>query len=137
MDVIVTLRERILDLAAVTALVGSRVYVQILPQRPTLPAVRLQKIDEQQGMQFRGVIGMARARVQVDAVSTTREASLAIDQAIAGAGDASGLLGWRGTAGSPSVEIVGIFPVNVTEQYDAEDLNQFKVIRDYFVWYRP
>jgi hypothetical protein len=136
MDVVTALRDRMMDLSAVTALVSSRVYVQVLPQRPTLPAVRLQKIDEQQGMQFRGSIGVVRARVQVDAVSTTREASLEIDQAIAGTGDGTGLIGWRGTVASPSEEILAILPSNVTEQYDADDLNQFKVIRDYIVWYR-
>jgi hypothetical protein len=135
-DVVAAVRLRILDIDAVTALVASRVYVQILPQRPTLPAIRLQRISDIQGMHLRGAGGKSSARVQCDIVATTREAALAILAELDGPGDGSALIGWRGEVGSPGFEIDSIAPANITERFDAEDLTQFKVIRDYFVDYQ-
>ena len=138
MDVVAAVRERILSLSSVTAAVSSRVYAQILPQRPDLPAIRLQRISDVGSMQLRGIGGVRRARVQCDIVATSRETALAILEDLDGPGDGSAMLGFRGTVGSPGspgVEIDCIAPANITERFDADDLTQYKVIRDYFVDY--
>jgi hypothetical protein len=67
------------------------------------------------------------ARVQVDAVALTREAAVALDEAIAGDGAGSGLIGWK-------TSVVQMVRSRLTrEAFDPLDLNQFKVMRDYEV----
>jgi hypothetical protein len=135
MDVCDALRDRILSLVNVTTLVGSRVYTHLLPQRVTLPAVRLQRISETEAMQQRGVGGIVRARVQVDSVSRTRDQAIAIDEALFGDGAGSGMAGWRGDIGSPPFHVNGIYPAMVREVFDGEELAQFRVMRDYWVFF--
>jgi hypothetical protein len=120
-------RTRILSLAAVTAIVGARVYMLTFPQRVVLPAVRVQRIIDFEPMQLRGTDGSIVARVQVDAVALTREAAVALDEAIAGDGAGSGLIGWK-------TSVVQFVRSRLTrEAFDPLDLNQFKVMRDYEV----
>lgn len=52
--------------AGVTSLVGTRVYQLVLPQGGTLPAIRVQLIDDPQTKHLRGPNGLTAARVQVD-----------------------------------------------------------------------
>jgi hypothetical protein len=92
-----------------------------------LPAVRVQRISDSEAMQLRGTDGSIVARVQVDSVALTREAAVALDEAIAGDGAGSGLIGWK-------TSVVQLVRSRLTrEAYDALELNQFKVMRDYEV----
>jgi hypothetical protein len=127
-------RDRILAVSAATGLVGARVYTDLLPQSPTLPAVRVQRIDEFESAHLRGAGGPYRARVQVDAVATTLAGAFALDAAMHGDGAGSGLSGWSGnTSGSPAIWVWSILPIDVRDDYDAEELRQFRVMRDYWV----
>lgn len=67
-------RTKLLATSGVTTLVNQRVWMQTLPQQPTLPAVRLQLIDEVPEAHLRGVDDLMPARVQVD-VFTGRNSS--------------------------------------------------------------
>ncbi len=106
-------RERLLDIPALTALVGARVYQMILPQDGVLPAVRVQRISGMQEQQLRGPDGLIKSRVQVDAYAAPGSSAswysavTAIADAWHGDGlgaDATGLFGWIGWAGgSPPV----------------------------------
>jgi hypothetical protein len=121
------IRTRILAITAATAIVGARVYMLTFPQRPTLPAVRVQRVSDSEEMQLRGTGGSIVARVQVDSVALTREAAVALDEAIAGDGAGSGLIGWQ-------TAVVQLVRSRLTrETFDALELNQFKVMRDYEV----
>jgi hypothetical protein len=148
MTVIEAVRTRLLQIDALTALVGTRIYALKLPQSPTLPAMRLQQIGREELTHLRGSTGIYRARVQVDAV--TEEASggdpyeeaHAVSDAAHGDGfdceNASGLNGWRGDIGSPAFTITGVLPVpsgGPREMVDPDELNQVKVMHDYFVWF--
>jgi len=98
--------ERILALSAVTALVSDRVFMLKLRQGETLPAVRVQLIDEGESQHLRGGAGIFQSRIQVDVYAaedtggdpyaSASEIALAIQGDDAG----SGLSGWRGFSGS-------------------------------------
>lgn len=127
---------RLESVAAVTALVSTRIYLGVLPQKPTLPAIRVQRISENEFMHLRGTSAVYRTRVQVEAISNASDAAgqaLAVDAAVHGDGASSGLVGWRGTAGG--IEITGVIPATVRETYDAGELRQYRVSRDVLVWW--
>lgn len=136
---------RILTLPAVTAIVGSRVWVVMLPQSPETPAVRVQQISQvDQGLHDRGAGGVGWARVQVDAVCEWTDGgngyatARALTDAIHGDGrgpSASGLLGWKGTIGA--LEILGIFAIlDGVAEVDPDELEQLRIRRDYQVWFK-
>jgi len=137
--------ERIEQLGAVTALVGTRVYLDKLPQAPTYPAVRVQLVDDLSSQHLRGPNGLARGRVQVDAFAHEESgvdpyAQVArLAAAIHGDGlgpSASGLEGWIGTLGSPAVEIVECARVLRLRRYDPDELQVLTMSQDYIVGYR-
>lgn len=141
MNIATAIRERLLEMAPLTALVGARVYVDVLGQKPTLPAVRVQRIDEDEDMHLRGPVGVHRARVQVDAVGTSKASADAVDEAVRGDGlgtGATGLLGWAGSVGgSPGViDVLSILPLGVQEFYNAAELREYVIARDFRVTWR-
>jgi hypothetical protein len=127
-------RTRLLACAPVTALVSTRVYALVIPEQPTLPAIRVQRISQDQPMHLRGPIGMYTARVQVDSIATTKAAADALDAAVLGnclGSEATGLGGWYGTISSTRVH--AIKPAGVRESYEAGALRQYKIMRDFEV----
>lgn len=133
---------RVADLAPVTALVSSRVYLDRLPQAVTYPAVLVQLVSDPPQYHLRG--RKYRARVQVDAYA--REASgvdayaAAANLAAAIDGDgkgpaATGLSGWKGSVGSPPFVILGCFRTSRLRRYDPDELNLLTMSQDYFVDY--
>lgn len=136
--------SRVESLPAVIALVGTRVYLQQLPQSPTYPCVLVQLIDDPELYHLRGPKGSRRARVQVDALAqivSGVDAQARVSQladAIDGDGlgrNASGLSGFKGQIGSPAMEIRGCFRVDRTRRYDPEELRVLTMSLDYMVTY--
>ncbi len=122
-----------------TALVSQRVWKDVLPQKPVLPAVRVQRISQMEPVHSRGPIGLNKARVQVDSIATTKAVAEQIDAAVNGDGlgtYASGLRFWIGSVGSPPMEIVAVIPDGVREGYTDAEFRQWRVMRDYMVSYR-
>lgn len=139
--------ERLLDISAVTALVGTRVRLLKLRQRETMPAVRVQMISEMTEYHLRGGSVKGRARIQVDVYAAeasggdANAAALAVAAAIHGDGNgenASGLSGWIGNAGGspPTMRIAGVFFLDRAVGYDAEELREVRVRQDYMVHWR-
>lgn len=130
-------RARILEISAVTALVGSRVYSNIFPQSPTWPAVRVQDIGQNEDLHLRGAVGCIRGRVQVDVVSGVRSGVSALSEAkevmalIHGDGAGSGLNAWTGSLGSPATQVDLIEPVDYRERFEAEEIKAWMISRDY------
>lgn len=135
---------RIAGLAAVIALVGDRVYTDVLPEAATFPCVLVKLVDDLTGQHLRGPDGHPIARVQVDAL--VREASgvdaytqvVTLADAIHGDGlgtAASGLFGWIGGVGSPPLEIQSVTGGTRTPRYDPEELRVLTMSRDYLVRY--
>ena len=127
----------------VAALVSTRVYRLKLPQQPTLPAVRVQRISQvEHPYHLRGRAKRFRSRIQIDAcaneydslnpdaLGTEETLMLAIDEALAGkAFDA---------VGSPaSIRIYLIEQANAGEEYDGEEIRQVKGTHDYIVIWSP
>lgn len=134
--------SRLMAMTAVTALVGTRVYMLVLPQHPTLPAVRVQRIDGLRGQHLRGPDGVTRTRVQVDAYADAGGADgygsvTALAAAILGNGlgsSASGLWGWIGTIGSPGLRVLN---VEVEDdggvEYEGDELGLVRYRQDFML----
>jgi hypothetical protein len=137
MDVAQVVKVRLLDVAAVTAVVNARIWTgSRLPNSPTLPAIRVERVSEITSSHLRGGSGLYQARVQVDSVANKRADAVALDERIQGDHAGSALLYWRGDVGSPAVQVVLVQPLNVLEGYDPDELSRYKVMRDVEVHWR-
>jgi hypothetical protein len=70
--------------SAITAIVGTRVYPDLLPQGVTYPAIRTQRISTPRS-QYRaldGVAGYASPRMQIDCYALSRSAAITLAQAV-------------------------------------------------------
>lgn len=135
--------SRIVNLATVTALVGTRVWLQRLPQSPTYPCVRVTLVSDLGDQHLRGPQGEKRARVQVDAFAHETSGgnpytgAAAVWQAIYGDGkgpDATGVFGWTGTVDDVTISLVEDAGRRVA--YDPDELRVVTVTQDFRVWYR-
>lgn len=126
--------DRIAADSGVQALVGTRVYQLKLPQRPTLPAIRVQLIDEPESYHLRGDVDLTRARVQVDAyvweVGVTGYDPYASVEAVADAAR-DALVGEPFTSGGRSGSA---FRETRTVLYEGEELRLIRVTQDFTVW---
>lgn len=132
-DAASAIRERVLDISAVTALVSTRVYTGQFPQSATLPAVLVERVSEVQTSHLRGGNTLRMTRVQTTSIASTRAAAVAVDTAIHGDGAGSGLANWSGTAGSPGTPVRWVQPAGVREGFDPDELQQYRVTRDFMV----
>ena len=132
-------REYVLTLGAVTALVNQRIFTLKFPQSPTPPAILFQQIGDIQFGHLRGTAKLKWARVSCSCIATTIKAAREVDQAVMGGYANGGTLGLLGAyaivGGSPSIEMT-VNPESLfyREDFDAEELNQYRTIRDYKVW---
>lgn len=123
---------------------GSRVYQLRLEQQATLPAVRVQLIDDLDAYHLRGGAGLKRSRVQVDAFAVESSggdpyatAQLLADE-INGDDAGSGLSGFAGFvqgAGSPGLDVAAIVRVFRRAEYESAELRQVRIQQDYIVHY--
>jgi Protein of unknown function (DUF3168) len=134
------LRDRLLQIPAVTDLVGARIYALTFPQSLTAPALRLQEIDRVSAMHLRGIVEIVRARVQVDAVEAQQHGDPYVRahdlaQAVRGSvlsGSASGLAGFRGDLSG--IPVSGILADDQRERYDPE-AQMVRIEQDFIVWF--
>lgn len=128
-------RSYLLTVAAVTSIVSQRVYQLILPEKPTLPAVRIQLIDEPKDYHMRGATNETRARLQIDAYGSASAAVAAdpyavvtnladaIDDALSGQ-----------VFESEGLRISGAFRNSRRVGYESEELRLLRCLQDYTVW---
>lgn len=137
-------RDRILALSAVTALVGTRVYRLMFPQSPTWPAIRVTLVDSHRRHTLTQANGLQRARVQVDC---TTEAAAGVDaladvttlaSAVVGDGalvSPTGVNNYRALQiDSPAYDVKGMWLLDRAERYDADDLRLVTSRLDFDVW---
>ena len=67
---------------AITALVGGRIYPQVLPQTPTYPAVTYQRVAGNRENHLRGYADLENAIIQIDAWAATLAGAIALGDAI-------------------------------------------------------
>jgi hypothetical protein len=132
--------NRLEDVAAVTALVPTTRIVQgVLPQNPTLPAILVQEITEVRGQHLRGDAGIVRHRVQIDSYASGGNPvsdAKAIDAAIVGDASGTSLLGFKGEV--DGIMVHNVEPAGKREQYEGEELREYRVSRDVIVsWSQP
>lgn len=137
-------RARVMAIAAVTALVSTRVYLLKLKPGTLATAIRIQQISEGTRYSHDGRDRVVGARVQVDAFAPeasgvdTYATVTQIAAAIHGDGarvGATGLDAFQGGIGSPAFQIRAVRRLNRTTGYDAEELRLVRCQQDYAVDY--
>lgn len=134
-------RLYLLTLSPVTALVVGRVFTFRFPQDMTassFPAVLVQQVSDVRSPHLRGTSGLNVARVQVSCVAKTVSAARTLEQAVLGEfvnGAPTGLQGATGGVGSPALTFQFVDPIGYREFYEADELKQAWVVRDYRVSY--
>lgn len=132
MTVEMAVLTRLGQVAAVTAVVSTRIYYLKLPQTPRLPAIRVQLISDPKGHHLRGPDGTTGARVQVD---------LFVSESVA---DPYGSLSALGAAVSDAldgatfvvsdVRVTGAFQIDRAIEYEPPELRLLRERQDYTVW---
>lgn len=108
------LRALVLADSAVSALIGTRLYPQKLPQDPTYPAATYQRIDGPRLYDHGGATGLAEGRFQFDVWATTYSSAKAVAAAVRAA-----LSGYSGTTGG--VEIAFIRCLSESDRYEPQE----------------
>lgn len=135
-DAVASVRDRLLALGAVTALVGTKVTTGQFPQSTNYPAILVRRVSETQVDHLRGGNALRRTRVQVTLLAASRAAMVALDAAVQGDNAGSALNYFSGAVGSPSVELRLVQPAGVREDFEGAELNRYRLDRDYMVHHR-
>ena len=132
-----TVEEAVLDqllaTSAVTALVGTRIYQLVLPEHPTLPAIRVQLVDEPENYHLRGNDRLTFARVQVDSYARKVSGGDPYLSAVTIADAVNAALtvyGW--SVGSPP-RVANAFRILRRSMFESEELQLVRVWQDYHV----
>lgn len=139
--------DRLKQISGLTALVGSRVYNAVAPQRATAPFVVVRNISDMRDPHMRGLIDLGRTRVQVDAYvdevsGTGAKAQVnTIADLIFGDGNgtsASGLCGWIGdVGGSPATaRVSAVFHAGRVEDEEFDERRRWRVRQDFMVHWK-
>lgn len=111
--------------AAVSALVVDRVYADVLPQKPKMPALVYSFVGGEDDYALDGPTGATVRRVQLDAWAETRAGADALHRAAMGA-----LSGHTG--GAEGLVVDGIFRLSTASDYEPET-KLYRQIDDYEV----
>lgn len=140
-----SVRQRLLQLTDLTALVSTRIYLDKLPQSPTYPCVRVTLISDPREQHLRGPNSVRTARIQVDSYASESSGVdpyarvIAVADAVEGDGlgdGASGLSGWIGAIGSPALSILDADPGDRRRSYDPQELRLLTMSQDYMISYK-
>jgi len=105
-DVAVSIRTYLLSKSAVTALVGTRIYSDIVEQAATLPAIAMSKISTRHEHVLSDLAGIAHCRIQFDCYADAATGGRAKANDIAEAIRATGICAIKGSY--TSVDIRGV-----------------------------
>jgi len=112
--------------AGVAALAADRVYTEVLPQGPAVPALVFTEVAGDEDVALDGPTGTRSRRVQVDAWAATREEATSLGLAAKAA-----LSGHAGAAAG--LEVEGVFLLAERWNYDAET-RLYRTSQDYEIW---
>ena len=119
--------------AAVAAVVGTRIYVDRLPQNVTYPAIHFEHVDQVSEQHMTAISGLANSYLEIRCHSTTRSATTALAEKVRLA-----LTRYEGT--SSGVVIEQIFSergtTDVEEPRNATDAAIYWHEREFKAWYR-
>jgi hypothetical protein len=120
------LRMLVTSDASVAALAADRVYTEVLPQGPTVPALVFTEVAGGDDVALDGPTGARSRRVQVDAWAATREEATSLALAAKAA-----LAGHVGAAAGLCVD--GVFFLTERWDYDAET-RLYRTSADFKIW---
>ena len=119
------IRDKLLDDSAVSGLVGTRIFANELPQKPTYPALVYEKVDAERDFTMEGPSGFVITTIEIKAYakskSGVKDLETKIRQALNGK-----------TAIVLGVKIQGIFLENEGDDFD-EDLDLDITIQEFSV----
>lgn len=124
-DIIEAVYSKLSTTAGVTALVSTRIYPDLMPQPPTLPAVVYQMISNDREERHRGATGDARPRFQITCWATTAIAAGNLANQVRLA-----IMAMSGTIAA--VVIRGVWNAGETRGYEPDTLRYFSAI-DFFI----
>jgi len=122
--------------AGVLAIVGTRGYVQNLPQGADFPAFRVQLIDDLESAHLRGGSALRPARVQVDAIGEEDDGVDAYGQASALAAAIAAALMNQPPFVVDGLELKVVERISNPPVFDPTELAQFKIGQDFIIWAR-
>lgn len=120
---------KLLAMAGVTSLVGTRIYPLVEPQDASLPAIVYQRISGPRDHVMEGASGLAMARMQLTMLASTYSGAKALAEAVRAALDGVGHATWG------TVPVERSFLENDSDAW--ADRFEAPVVRhDYSIWYR-
>lgn len=120
------LRRVLVADAGVASLAADRVYTEVLPQSPAVPAVVFTEVSGDEDLALDGPTGARARRLQVDSWANTRAEATSLGLAVR-----SVLAGHDGAAEGLVVESVFL----VTERWDFDaETALYRTSQDYEVW---
>jgi len=124
MNIYDAVRDELVANAAVAAIVSTRIYANLLPQKPTLPAISYQQISQADASE--GSAELFVARYQVNCYATKYMAAAALADAVVDA-----LRDWGDLSVAPAV--IQTRDVSRLDDYD-EATETHRVILDFLFW---
>ena len=120
-DITEALYEKLSTTAGLTALVSTRIYPDVMPQPPTMPAVTYQLISNVREERHRGQTGDARPRIQLTCWAATALGAAAVAEQVRLA-----VMAMSGTI--ESVVISGVWNDGETRGYEPDTQRYFDAI---------
>lgn len=108
--------------AAITAIVGGRIYPQQLPQTPTYPAITYQRAGGDRENHVRGYANLENAIIQIDAWAVTLAGAIALGDVIT-------------TAMYAATTFAAILPSSPVDTWE-DDVKKYRRSMDWSVWNR-
>jgi hypothetical protein len=124
-DITEALYEKLSTTAGLTSLVSTRIYPDLMPQSPTLPAVTYQMISNVREERHRGQTGDSRPRFQLTCWAATALAAAAVAAQVRLA-----VMAMSGTI--ESVVISGVWNAGESRGYEPDTQRYFAAV-DVFV----
>lgn len=122
------LRSIMLADAGLSALVGTRIYPDILPQNPVLPAITIQQLTSDVYDNIQGYSGLEKAYMQIDVWAKTATSRNTVAEALRLA-----ICGYTGI--QSGVKIQGIRLESRLDLHEPE-IDNYRKVNRFEVWHR-
>jgi len=116
--------------AGLSALISTRIYPDILPQSPTVPAITYQSISKVREHLFRADSTLVKSRYQFSCFGNTRSSSKAVAKQIRFA-----LQNYSGTMGGTGGVIVNAVEIDGEDDNYESDTKLYSTMLDFLIWH--
>lgn len=115
--------------AAVSALIGDRVYHQLLPQNAIMPALIYSRISDQRSMLCESPDGFVGARYSIDCYARDSSTAKGLSDAVR-----LSLNGLRGSLAGESIDFIQLESQQDLSDVDGDTATR-RVLLDFVIWY--